>query len=1261
MKGPANRPKTKREGRAEPPNHGAFPIVAIGASAGGLEAFIKLLSNLPLDTGMAFIVLQHLDPKHESLSAGILARATKLVVCEVNDKTLIKPNHVYVLPAGFYMEISNGVLKLDQRDGNHNTHLVIDHFFESLAEDHKNLAIGVVLSGTGNDGTQGLIAIKAGGGIALVQTPASAKFSGMPQSAIAAGTADLVLSPEQIAKELTRIAGHSYVAQLTTLNLEPEPPVVEADAPTVLTQIFQLLRNHCHVDFSLYKANTIRRRMARRMAFQKIDSLKAYAEYLAAHVEEVKALGADILIHVTGFFRDPEAFEALRTDVFPKLMANREMGVPIRIWVTGCSTGEEVYSVAISLIEFLGQDVSHTPIQIFASDIGEGAIQAARVGEYSETKIKNVSPERLGRFFTKKEDGNYKIAKSIRDICLFSRHDLTKDPPYTKIDLICCRNLLIYFGPTLQKHVIPFFHYALKPEGFLWLGKSETIGGFSELFSVVNKNERTFQKKDIKRMPVMRFPASIYVPGMRDPIRERMGTESTIRDVQKIAEQAVQAEYPGVLINQDMEILHLRGRTAPFIEASAGAPSFNLLKMAHPAIARELRMTIQTALKSRTSVKKVGLDISEGKAKRKYNLNVVPLPAAKETKERLLLVIFEKYREPDSKKKQLSGKRRPAKDSSVRTLQDELKRSEVYQDSLIERFESTQEDLMGTNEELQSANEEMQSTNEELETAKEELQSGNEELTTLNDELQTRSIEQIQTNNDLINLLGSVEIPIVMLDGSQKIRRFTPTAGRALNLISSDVGRPLGDFKLNLISPDKALDLEQMVSDAISTTRSQETEVHDTRGHWFRLQVKPYKTVEGKIDGAVLALVDIDSLKHSLKEVKVARLEGERANRAKDLFLATLSHELRTPLSAMLSWSQMLTSGQLDSDKMRRGAEIIEKSAKTQAQLINDLLDISRIVSGKIALELVELDPTSVVQNAIEAIRPLALAKSIAIKTVFTPGVGTVVADPIRLQQVIWNLLSNAVKFSPSGSQITVHVEPEEAGGRHRSAVIKIIDTGKGMSPDFIPKMFERFSQADDSSIRSHGGLGLGLAIVKNLVELQGGRVAAESLGENKGTTFTVTLPIKSDHLPTAHDAGNSFNHSNADAATPVQLEGLRILIVDDELNTREALGEVLKSYGAQTRLAGSVKDGLKVFAHFVPDILLSDIAMPEEDGYSFIKKIRALPDEQGGLTPAIAITAYAGADDIRRALKTGFQAHLAKPIDGLDLAKAVFKLTRQE
>jgi len=1262
---------------------GPFPIVGIGASAGGLEAFMGLLAHLPNDTGMAFVLLQHLDPKHESMSSEILQRSTKMPVAEVQDGIPAEPNHVHVIPPGFIMEIEQGRLRLIPRGKGKNSPHAIDFFFESMAKDQRNLAIGVVLSGTGHDGTQGLMTIKAEGGITFAQNPQTAKFENMPISAIESGSVDLVLSPEQIAIELGRIAAHPCLQQFSA-DPNPEPASWE-NSPSgqqeSLNQIFALLKRRCHVDFSLYKSSTVRRRLERRMLLLKITNLKRYADFLLKNSNEAQALFADILIHVTGFFRDPDVFEALKTEVFPKIIENRAAGTPIRIWVPGCSTGEEAYSLAIALLEFLGERVTHLPIQIFATDISEQAIQKARAGEYPALISSTVSTDRLSRFFLKAADGNgYKIAKTIRDVCIFSRHDLIADPPFAKIDLISCRNLLIYFTATLQKQVIPIFHYSLASKGFLLLGTSETIGNWSELFSPIDKLHKVYQRTGAPLALRLRFPASTYVPDKVETIvsskLEAKIDPNAPFDIQKIADQIVQLEYPGVLVNQNMEILQIRGRPSPFLGLTPGAPSNQLFKMLHSELIRDVRSAFETAKKTNTTTRKHQLSFCEGRALITYNLNVIPVQHPQKLAEQLFLIVFEKTQTENLKKnsklrstlrsvnQSSLGKAssvKKTKDFYALELQSELNELREFQRTLAEKYESAQDDLTATNEELQSANEELQSTNEELETAKEELQSGNEELTTVNDELQSRSIDQIQTNNDLINLLGSVEIPIVMLGDDQKVRRFTPLAGKALNLINADLGRPLTDLKLNFHSPTGEINLEKMVADTIETMISQEEEVQDRKGRWFRLQVRPYKTIDNKIDGAVLALVDINDLKISFNEVKAAKGESIKANRAKDLFLATLSHELRTPLTAILSWAQLLKAGKLSDEKARRAIEIIEENGKAQAQLINDLLDISRIVSGKIALETVELMPGEVVLAAVDAVRPTAEAKSIHIETKIATQVGAIMADPMRLQQILWNLLSNAIKFSAPESKVAIEVnqviDPKNGLAK---AVIRIKDSGKGIDAEFLPLLFDRFSQEDNSTVRLHGGLGLGLAIVRDLVHLHGGTIFAESLGLNCGACFSVFLPIISDRNPS--QIQNSKKHSatasqNLAEGESLSLAGIRVLLVDDETDSIEAFKEILESFGAEILCASSAKEALLRFAEFRPHVLVSDIAMPGEDGYSLIRKIRALKPTEGGRTSAIAMTAYAAAEDVSLAQAAGFQAHLSKPVDGPVLAKAIFDL----
>ena len=563
-----------------------FPVVGVGASAGGLGAFTKLLKNLPADTGMAFVLVQHLDPKHVSLLPELLARATAMPVVEISDGTRIAPNHVYVMPPNYSLAMLHGVLHLMPRPDEYGKHLPIDDFLRSLADDRHSNAIGVILSGTASDGTLGMKAIKFEGGITFAQSEDSAEYDGMPHSAIAAGHVDFVLTPEEIGKELVRIAHHPY------LRVEETGPRGElvSEGGDNLNKIFVLLRSRTGNDFTYYKHSTIRRRIKRRMVLHQLEKMEDYVKYLQKQPGELDALFQDMLINVTSFFRDPETFEALKQEVFPALVEKCSAEQPLRIWVPGCSTGEEVYSVAIALLEFLGDRASNIPIQIFASDIDDKAIDKARQGIYPESIRDDIAPGRLQRFFVK-TPGGYQISKIIRDICVFAVQNVIKDPPFSRLDLICCRNLMIYLGAVLQKKVLHTFHYALRPGRFLMLGTSETIGSFADLFATVDKKSKIYSKKSVAALPGYDFttlPHAVTMPAADQTRPER--TPSAL-DLQHEAERLILTTYgpPGVIINQDMQILHFRGQTGPYIEPSPGSASLNLLKMARQDLVMELR------------------------------------------------------------------------------------------------------------------------------------------------------------------------------------------------------------------------------------------------------------------------------------------------------------------------------------------------------------------------------------------------------------------------------------------------------------------------------------------------------------------------------------------------------------------------------------------------------------------------------------------------------------------------------------------------
>jgi chemotaxis methyl-accepting protein methylase/signal transduction histidine kinase/chemotaxis response regulator CheB len=1211
----------------------AFPIVGVGASAGGLEAFTQLLKHLPADTGMAFVLIQHLDPNHASFLRDALAKATTMAVSQAQDGTAVEPNHVYVIPPDADISIKRGRLTLASRavDGRR-SHLSVDGFLRSLAADHGSHAMGVVLSGNASDGTEGLRAIKAENGITLAQDPDSAKYGEMPRNAVNAGVVDYALAIPELAAELVRLSRHPYLA---AVGGTPASGGADLD---VRDQILVIVRNTLGVDFREYKPSTVERRLARRMALRRTQDESAYLTLLGRDPEEVRALYEDILIHVTSFFRDPAVFEALESRLLPAILKDKPDGAPVRVWVAGCSTGEEVYSIAISLLEVLGS--SSRPIQIFGSDLSEPVIAKARAGVYPDAALRDVSDERRRRYFAKTDRG-YRINKTVRDL-----------------DLVSCRNVLIYFDQALQKRIIPSLHYALNQSGFLLLGHTESISGFAQLFTAVDKANKIFARTALPS--TLRF-APRFDPGrVERPVAEARTQGRGKVDVARHLDRMLLARYapPGVLINEKMEILQFRGQTGSFLQPPPGDPQSDVIKMARPGLISALRATIAQAKKDLAPVRRNGVEVDQDGFTRKCDLVVLPFTGYPDEEEPLYVVLFEDAVEPRVQgspplEATPSGGRAPGpaqEDRRLPRLEHELVATKEYLQSLIEEHGRTNDDLGAANEELVSGNEELQSMNEELETAKEELQSTNEELTTVNDELQSRNQEVTQVNSDLLNLLATVDIPIVILDLERRIRRFTPKARSILNVVPADVGRPLDDIKANVGVPD----LDSQVGAVIDTMAMTESEVQDRDGRWYRMQIRPYKNTDNKIDGAILSLVDIDALKHLVAESQQARSEAERANLAKDLFLAVLGHELRTPLASLLLQAQLLRRGKVvDAAKLGRVGEVIERATRMQMQLVDDLLDTSRIIAGKLKVELGVVDLSAVIKAALDGVSGPVQRKSLELDVVLDGSVGAVAGDAARLQQVVSNLLTNAIKFSSDRGHITVTLE--KANGCAR---IKVSDTGAGIEPGFLPHVFDRFSQADTSNTRMYGGLGLGLAIVRHLVEQHGGMIQADSPGSGKGATFSVTLPLMNAPRAIANDAAIAVSEGVKDGARHhPRIEDLRVLVVDDDVATQEALSEVLREMGAHVKVARSAAEAMTAVTEFHPQLLLCDIAMPGEDGYAFIRRLRSLRVDGSGSIPALALTALATDDDRQRSLAAGFQMHLTKPVDIERLSAAVVEL----
>ena len=859
-----------------------FPIVGIGASAGGLEAFSELLTHLPLDTGLGFVLVQHLDPQHYSALAQLLGRVTSLPVLEVTDRQRVAPNHVYVIPPNTDLTLAGGVLTLQPRPDTRAPHRSIDFFLETLARDCGPRAIGVILSGAATDGTLGLEAIKAEGGITFAQNE-SAKYDSMPRSAVAAGCVDFVLSPAAIAHELARIAAHPAVAADPTSASTPVGhPLPHAGTDVTLAgvaPILRLLRAHAGVDFSLYKTSTVQRRILRRMIVTKHRAPGAYATFLRGNGQELDALFQDMLISVTSFFRNAEAFDVLVRSVFPALLA-QPAGEPIRAWVLGCSTGQEAYSVAMAFAEASDSSPRLRPLQVFATDVNEVLLETARRGLYPRSIAQDLTPERLQRFFVD-EGGGYRVTSALRDMVVFARHNLISDPPFSRLDLISCRNLLIYFEAALQQRVFPMFHYVLRAGGFLYLGASESVGGFTELFEPVDKKQKIYVKRAgstpvfhgvARRIPGGRPLAPKVVADAVDASgRPAPGGSRPELDVQREADRVTvhRLAPPAVLVGDDLQILQFRGTTGAFLEPPTGKATLNVLKMARAGLAAPLRSAITKARKLNEPVRSNDIRLDDDGAARTVQVEVVPL---RNLDERCFLIVFQEVSggrpAPPGRARASVARRAPGTAARViAELQRELAEGRDYLQAMQEQHDAANDELQTSNEEVQSANEELQSINEELETSKEELESANEELTTVNDEMSLRNAELGRLNSDLVNVQAAAHMAIVLLGRDLTVRRFSAQAEKRFNLLATDVGRPMSHIKHDVVMPD----LEALIRGVIDTVRPRECEVQDRQGYWFSLRVRPYVTVDNVVDGAVLVLVDIDELKRSAQRLITAR------------------------------------------------------------------------------------------------------------------------------------------------------------------------------------------------------------------------------------------------------------------------------------------------------------------------------------------------------------------------------------------------------
>ena len=1182
---------------------------------------------------MAYVVVLHLSENHESHLAHILQTVTTMPVMQVNEVITVEPNRVYVIPPAKHILLDDGQLRLIEPEHVRGRRVPIDLFFRSLAEAYGKNAVAVVLTGTGSDGTLGLERVKEMGGFTVVQDPEEAEYDGMPRSAISSGLIDFVLPISEIPEKLRRV-----------INLV-EPLEVSADSGaqdddgkgSSLREVLSLVQIRTGHDFNNYKRPTLRRRIARRLQVHELTSLGEYVDLLRSEPEEVEDLLRDLLITVTNFFRDPEAFAALETKIIPKLFEGKTAQDTVRVWVAGCGTGEEAYSLGMLLLEQAQKLDSPPRIQIFASDINAQAIRIGRECKYDEAITVDVSPERLERFFTK--EGNlYRVKKELRELVLFAPHNLLRDPPFSKLDLVTCRNLLIYLNRPTQERVIELFHFSLIRSGYLFLGSSESIDSSAALFETVDKKLRLYRARIMNHGSQGALPPAMPAGGKWLP--ERWLTERAQASPDGLANDRnrtasfsdlhnqllEQLSAPSVLIDNQFEILHASESAVRFLRFMSGEPTHNLLKAVLPGLVLDLRAALMTATREGKRVEARHVRFEFEGVERSVNIDVRP---EREDSSGLLLVMFEDHPvrserdAPPSVSETLRSDR--AIESVVQRLEDESLALRDRLKSTVEQFEISTEELKASNEELQAINEELRSASEELETSKEELQSLNEELITVNHELKDNIEEVSRVNSDLQNLMAATNIATIFLDRSQCIKRFTPPVKELFNLIPSDLGRPLAHVTHTL----KYNALPEDVAAVLATLNSQEREITSaTNDCVYLVRLSPYRTSDDRIDGVVLSFVDITERKRSEEVLK-------NSDARKNEFLATLSHELRNPLNSLRSSLEVM-SHMNDVNELQAERREATQPLEMMRRLIDDLLDVGRVSQGKMRLRLVPTPLHAVLEHCVQTLSTRFADSGLTLHLELPAPEVTVSGDALRLEQVFVNLLSNAIKYSNPGGRIALKVTCSDA-----EVQVSVRDTGIGLSPDRLASIFELFSQVMVEGTRPQDGLGIGLYLVKQIIELHGGTVSAQSGGLGRGSELTVRLPMILAADVTLAPTPNLRTLESAIA--PIQ-KSWRILLADDYEPARKAVARLLKYMGHEICTAVDGLDALEKAAEFSPELILLDINMPGMTGYEVARALRT--HSEFADTVLLALTGYGQPEDVQRALEAGFNGHIVKPLD---------------
>lgn len=1348
-----------------------FAVVGVGASAGGVQALLRLFRTVPPRPGVAFVVVLHLSPNHTSHAHDVIQNVTGLHVSQVTGAVPLEPDNVYVIPPGKLLSMVDGYLRLTEPELPRIPPTSIDVFFRSLAEAHGSRAVSIILSGSGSDGSVGIARVREQGGITIAQQPEEAEYGEMPRSAIATGDVDLILPVAEIVPRVLKLVRSAADIVLPSPSDDETPDSMEAPATEgdAVDQALDILRQRTHHDFSSYKRGTVLRRIERRMQVNGLTDVGAYRDFLVASPDETPKLLADMLIGVTNFFRDPEAFEALEKVLIQELARNLQGREEIRAWVPACSTGEEAFSIAITLSEAARTLPNRPRITVYATDIDERAISIARTANYPRAVANDISSSRLSKYFY--EDGSrYRLVKSLRDTVIFAAHNILRDPPFSRVDLVSCRNVLIYLDRRAQTRVLETFHFALRHGGNLFLGSAESADFAAELFVPVDKHRKIYRalpestKSGLPAFPVA--PALTATTGQTFfALRSASGpsdaaSHGTVRALDLFGP-------PVVIMRADGEIVHRSGNANGLTHDMRRARVHNLFDVVRADAQASVRRAIERCLESGRRDGQSAVPFESALGAMGVDLSIRPYrdPGHEEN---LLYVICD----PATPLPEMQEKLIEAGDESVGSLKRALAGSEDRLRSSLQYAQNSTEELRASNEELQAMNEELRSATEELEASREELQSLNEELVTVNSELMTKVQESARVSDDLQNLISLVGVATIFVDRTLNIKRYTPPAETLFNILPGDRGRPLQHLTHNLDYPGMVDDLRT----AFEHLRKIEREIASRDGRSFLARVLPYRTDDDRIDGAVLALIDIteqkaarDQARASAEKLKLAaqathdfaiivldndgtivswnvgagrifgaepeemlgqpldaiftpedraagvpalerhqatetgraederwhaRRNGERVfcsgflsridvpgfsgfakivhdatrrklaegeqqqilakeraeytevqklSRMKDEFIAVLSHELKNPLNLIHMKAEILVRlpETRHIGRIQEIADAIQKSVNAQAQIIDDLLDFSRVKTGKLSLRFAPTDVSMIVRSIIETVQKDAKRAGIDLRLDLPANPVLIRGDAVRVEQIVWNLVSNALKFTPDGGCVTVRLALEDAQAR-----LEVSDTGEGIAADAIRSIFDMFNQASTAPPHSRkGGLGIGLSLVRQLAQLHGGRVEARSDGLGQGACFVVWLPA---------DASSSHRTAGEQPPELSVFRGKKILLVEDAPESLAAMSDLFGIYEAVVVTATRASDALAVARQHSFDLVVTDVSLPDFDGYWLVNNLRALP--ACAAVPIVAITGRPLAQEGARAREAGCDSCLAKPFSLESLAEVVWR-----